>query len=275
MTAVPLLEADRRPRLPRPRPRPELRRATGGDDEALPRPRLRVPGPRGLDHHPGRRAAVLAGLEQRAAQAHPGREAATRVPALPEGRPRPRRAPRLGAGGGRPGRPVDAAAAQEHPEPAPPRRARGDRGEPRALHPRAHGGRRGGPRPPGERPRDRARAGHAGLLGSVGRARERLRRPRDLGPEGPAAGPARRGVLRPAAAVALARGGEGLLLRLLQRGPLAPVPHRPHPAALPERGLAPVPGGQPQVRRGRVRGGGLRRSHRPRPGLPLRAPARG
>ena len=98
-------------------------------------------------------------------------------------------------------------------------------------------------------------------------------RPRGLGREGPAAGPARRGVLRPAAGVALGRGGEGLLLRLLQRGPLAPLPHRPHPAALPERGLAALPGGQPEVRRGRVRGGGHRRSHRPRPGLPLRAPA--
>ena len=44
-------------------------------------------------------------------------------------------------------------------------------------------------------------------------------------------GPPGRGVLRPPAGVALPRGGEGLLLRLLERGPLAAVPHRPHPAA--------------------------------------------
>ena len=38
--------------------------------------------------------------------------------------------------------------------------------------------RSGDARPPGERPGDRARAGHAGLLGSVGRARQRLGRSR-------------------------------------------------------------------------------------------------
>ena len=43
--------------------------------------------------------------------------------------------------------------------------------------------------------------------------------------------PPGRGVVRPAAGLAHARGGEGLLLRLLERGPLAAVPHRPHPAA--------------------------------------------
>ena len=85
--------------------------------------------------------------------------------------------------------------------------------------------------------------------------------------------PAGRGVLRPAARVAHPGGGEGLLLRLLQRGPLAAVPHRPHAPALPRRGLAALPGGQPEVRRGGLRGGGLRRSHHPRPGLPLRAAA--
>ena len=124
--------------LRRPRPRPELRRAARGDDATVPRAGLRLPGGRGLDRHADRGPLVLAGLEQRAAQADPGRAAAARVPTLPPRRPRPRRSPRLGPGGRRPGRPVDASAAQEHAEPTPPRRAGGDRGEPRALHPRAH-----------------------------------------------------------------------------------------------------------------------------------------
>ena len=41
---------------------------------------------------------------------------------------------------------------------------------------------------------------------------------------------ARRGVLPAPPRLALARGGEGLLLRLLQRGALAALPHRPRPA---------------------------------------------
>ena len=123
-----------------PRPRPELRRAARGDHAAVPGAGLRLPGPGRLDRHARRRAPLLAELEQRAAAPDPRRAAAGRVPALPEGRARPRRPPGLGARGGRPGRPLDAPAAQEHAEPAPPRRARRDRGEPRALHPRAHRG---------------------------------------------------------------------------------------------------------------------------------------
>ena len=113
------------PRLRGPGPRPELRRAARGDHATLPRAGLRFPGRRGLDRDLRGGTPVLARLEQRAAAADPGRAAAGRVPALPEGRPRPRRSARLGPGGGRPGGPVDAAAAQEHAEPAPPRRARG------------------------------------------------------------------------------------------------------------------------------------------------------
>ena len=44
------------------------------DDDALPRRRVRLPGLRGVDHHPRRRPAVVARLEQRAAAAHPRRE---------------------------------------------------------------------------------------------------------------------------------------------------------------------------------------------------------
>ena len=76
-----------------PRPRPELRRAAGGHHEALPRAGLRLPRPRRVGRHPRRRAALVAGLEQRAAAAHPGREPAPRVPALPPRRARPGRAP--------------------------------------------------------------------------------------------------------------------------------------------------------------------------------------
>ncbi len=141
-TAIPDRGGGAPPGLRGPRPRPELRRAARGDHATLPRAGLRFPGRRGLDRHLRRGTPVLARLEQRAAAADPGRAAAGRVPALPPGRPRPRRSARLGPGGRRPGGPVDGSAAQEHAEPAPPRRARGDRGEPRALHPRARRGRR-------------------------------------------------------------------------------------------------------------------------------------
>ena len=53
--------------------------------------------------------------------------------------------------------------------------------------------------------------------------------------------PAERGVLHAAARVAHQGRGEGLLLRLLQRGPLAPLPYRPR-RPLFERGLATLPG---------------------------------
>ena len=58
----------------------------------------------------------------------------------------------------------------------------------------------------------------------------------------------------PCAASGSARGGARLLLRLRQRGPLAAVPHRPHPPDFPPGGLGAVPGGQPEVRRRRPRG---------------------
>ena len=71
-----------------------------------------------------------------------------------------------------------------------------------------------------------------------------------------------------------ARGGGGLLLRLLQRGPVAALPHRAQPPALPAGGLGAVPRGQREVR---GRGAGGDRGHRVAdgadPGLPLRAAA--
>ncbi len=83
-------------------------------------------------------------------------------------------------GGGRRGRPVDAAAAQADAEPLPARREGRHRRQPRALHPRARARTAAiSVRPSGERPRDRARAGDARLLGRLDRARQRLRRPRD------------------------------------------------------------------------------------------------
>ncbi len=86
-------------------------------------------------------------------------------------------------------------------------------------------------------------------------------------------GAARRGVLHAAARLAQPRGGAGLLLRLLQRGPLAALPHRPRAPQLPRGGLRALPPGQPALRRGGLRGGGPRRPHHPRAGLPLRAGA--
>ncbi len=60
----------------------------------------------------------------------------------------------------------------------PPRRRDPDRLQPRALHPRARRQGRRDPAP-GERPRHGARAGDAGLLRNLDRARLRQRRPRD------------------------------------------------------------------------------------------------
>ena len=73
-----------------------------------------------------------------------------------------------------------------------------------------------------------------------------------VGSPRPAVGAAGRGVLLAPARLADSRGGEGLLLRLLQRGPLAALPHRPRPPGLPQRGLEALPGGQPDVRRRRA-----------------------
>ena len=106
-------------------------------------------------------------------------------------------------------------------------------------------GRAGRGAPPGQRPGHRARAGDARLLGRLGRARQRLGRSRDRRRARPRARAAGRGVVRAAPGVADARGGAGLLLRLLQRGAVAALPHRAHAADLPQRGLAALPGGQP------------------------------
>ena len=57
--------------------------------------------------------------------------------------------------------------------------------------------------------------------------------------------PPGRGVVPAAPRLAHPRGGEGLLLRLLQRGAVAALPHRPRAPDLPQRGLGALPGGQP------------------------------
>ena len=102
-------------------------------------------------------------------------------------------------------------------------------------------------RPPGERPRHRARAGDARVRRRVGRARQRLGRPRRGRRARPRPRAARRGVLRAPARVAHRGGGARLLLRLRERGALAALPHRPHAARLPRRGLAPVRARQPRA----------------------------
>ena len=156
----------------------------------------------------------------------------------------------------------------------PPGREHRDRRQPRAVHPRARAGRRGSSAPPGERPRHRARAGDARLLGRLDRARQRLGRSRDGRRARPRPRAAGRGVLRAAARLAHRGGGEGLLLRLLQRGPLAALPHRARAAGVPRGGLARTTSAVNRaLRRRGVRGGRRRRPDRPRAGLPLRAGA--
>ena len=125
----------------------------------------------------------------------------------------------------------------------------------------------------GERPRHRARAGDAGVLGHVDRARQRLGRPRRRR----RARPHRRAARRPGlpAAPDLAHAGRGgrLLQRLRQRGPVAAVPHRARAAHVPLLGLRRLPQGQRALRRRGGRRGALEGPDRPRAGLPLRAAA--
>ena len=70
-------------------------------------------------------------------------------------------------------------------------------------------------------------------------------------------------------------GGGGLLLRLLQRGAVAALPHRAHAPAVPARRLGALPRGEREVRRRRAGGDrGRRVADGPHPGLSLRAAAR-
>ena len=263
-------------RLRGPRPRPELRRAAGGDHPALPRPGLRLPRPRGLGHHPRRRAGCPGGAGATSCAGSSG--ARGRAPSSgpscatcatwSSASPPEREADGLG-GLWTPQRLKNTLSRHLHGERVvivanrePYIHERTSDGEVSVVHP-ASG------LVTALEPVMRACSGVWVAHGSGSADRE------TSDENGRLRVPPGRGVLRPAAGVALARGGEGLLLRLLQRGPLAAVPHRPHPARLPQRGLAPLPGGQPEVRRRGLRGGGLRRPDHPRPGLPLRAPARG
>ena len=146
--------------------------------------------------------------------------------------------------------------------------------QPRARAPRVARGsdRRGDP---GERPRDRDGSGDAGVRRRLGGAGQRGRRP-GIGRRSRAASRAPgRSAVHPAPRVAHGGGGGGLLQRLLERGALAALPHRAHAPAIPPGRLAPLPGGEREVRRRRAggdRGHGV--ADGPDPGLPLRAPAR-
>ncbi len=73
----------------------------------------------------------------------------------------------------------------------------------------------------------RARAGHGGLLRHLDRARQRRRRPGGGRSARADPGPARQPDLHAAPDLALARGGAGVLLRVLQRGPVA-LCHQAH-----------------------------------------------
>ena len=87
----------------------------------------------------------------------------------------------------------------------------------------------------GQRPRHRARAGHARLRRHVGRARrgDADRETVDARDRVPRA--ARRPAIHAAPRLAHAGRGGGLLLRLRQRGPVAALPHRAHAPAVPRR----------------------------------------
>ena len=148
-------------------------------DPALPARRLRRPRARRRRRDGRRRAAVVARLEQRDPPVPARRHGAPGVPADPARRPRAGGAHRRGEGVRSGGRGLDAAAAQADAEPPPARREGRHRRQPRALHPRADDGRRDRGPASRERPRHRARAGDARLLGRLGRARQRLGGPRD------------------------------------------------------------------------------------------------
>ncbi len=101
-----------------------------------------------------------------------------------------------------------------------------------------HGRRHRGPAA-GERPRHRARADHARVLGHLDRARQRLGRSRD------GRSPTTASRCRPEHPRYQIRriwliegGGSRLLLRIRQRGPVAALPHRARAADVPHQRLA-------------------------------------
>ncbi len=203
---------------------------------------------------------------------------------------RPHRARGHGAGqeppagaGGRRGRgraapdrpdPVDGRAAQAVRQDAARRAAAGGGLQPRADQPRLEGRPHPGDHA-GQRPRDRDGSGDARVRRHLGRAGERRRGPGDRGRARSPSRAARRPALHAQARLAHAGGGGGVLLRVLQRGAVAALPHRAQPAAVPPGGLGALQGGQREVRR---RGAGGDRGHRVAdgadPGLSLRAAAR-
>ena len=204
-----------------------------------------------VQHHPadGGDLAVDAGAPQRTA----GPAAAQRRrrqhvrPARARGLP-PRAQHAAGPGRGRAGGRA-AAVRREHLDRGAPEAVRPDaaqrpaigRGvQPRAGEPRVAG--RPDPRPgSGQRPGDRDGSGDARLRRCLGRARQRRRRPGDRGRPRPHRRAARRSALHAAAGVAHEGGRAGLLLRLLERGAVAALPHRPHAPGVPARRLGVLP----------------------------------
>ena len=193
--------------------------------------------------HAGRTGGQLAHLERRAVAG--AGEPGCRAPGGPSRCSRASRLHRPRRRGARvrsARRRLDASAAQVGAR-APLRGRAGHRPrQPRALHPPARARRDGEGAAPGERPRHRARAGDARLLRRLGRARQRHpptanrvdRHGRVRVPPGEESYTA-------AARLAHARGGARLLLRLLQRGPLAALPPGARAADLPRRRLGPLP----------------------------------
>ena len=118
---------------------------------------------------------------------------------------------------------------------------------------------------PRQRPRHGARTHPARLRGNLGGARRRRCGPRNRGRAGPSACASRRTPIHAAPRLA-DQGGRGrLLLRICQRGAVAPLPHRPHAPHVPGFRLGILSKGEPQVRRcfaggngrnGRARGSG-------------------
>src|SRR5258707_15537827 len=115
--------------------------------------------------------------------------------------------------------------------------------ESRTLH--AHYGRKGA-RSGGasERVGDGAGAGAGGERWHVGGAWTGKRGPRNGGRDRSAASAARLAELYAAASLADRRRSERLLRRICQRGIVAALPYRAHPADVPSGGLAAVPAGE-------------------------------
>ncbi len=149
--------------------------------------------------------------------------------------------------------------------------------EPRAVHPRERGRRRrSASSAPGERPRHRARAGDARVLGRLGRARQRLRRPRGRGPPatGSACRPARSRT-RSGASGSREEEERGYYYGFSQRGALAALPPRAHAPGVPRAGLARTTSAVNRRFADAVVRGGRQGPDpdRARAGLPLRARA--